>query len=327
MSKKTMAAGLAGLMLGGCGASPDSSDPRATPTVSQLLNAANAEYIIGGRPSDMSDFEVDGRAVNYTDELDGTSAQVFVTPQHQIIIAYQGTTGGTNALINPPIVVTQILTDIQGFAGDGTPEAFDSALAFAKTVVSEAQQQGYAADDIFVTGHSLGGWEAEYISLQIGLAGIGFEAPCLYTTVPGNGADSNFVITATYGDPVPSFASDIQGEQPLAPTYAAGGGQCPHYGGIVMLGDSANQEQLTKGVANWGNGNPVDQALVIADFAALMAKYHGPGVQAYQLGVSLNPSGVVDALGDKQGPVFEAANDMIPQFIQAAASAGILTSP
>ena len=35
---------------------------------------------------------------------------------------------------------------------------------------AEAAEQGYGDDRIFVTGHSLGGWEAEFVAQQTGLA-------------------------------------------------------------------------------------------------------------------------------------------------------------
>jgi hypothetical protein len=37
----------------------------------------------------------------------------------------------------------------------------------------------------FVTGHSLGGWEAEYVAQNTGLAGIGFESLGLSSRAPG----------------------------------------------------------------------------------------------------------------------------------------------
>ncbi|MCV7080821.1 hypothetical protein [Mycolicibacterium insubricum] len=37
-------------------------------------------------------------------------------PEGQVIIAYSGTTGGTNLLANPVIAVTQIIADLQVIA-------------------------------------------------------------------------------------------------------------------------------------------------------------------------------------------------------------------
>ncbi len=122
-------------------------------------------------------------------------------------------------MFNPFIAVAQILTDLQVIYTQTTPWAFTDALRFAERVQAAAAEQGYAPEDIFVTGHSLGGWEAQYVAQQIGLAGVGFESPGMSSTVPGNGADSMFVNVETYGDPAPFMASDLPGLQPFMPPY------------------------------------------------------------------------------------------------------------
>ena len=168
--------------------------------MAQFLNAAAAEYVLGGTPGGLKPFTVNGIPMTSTNVLSGESAQVWVTPQGQIIIAYQGTTGGTNLLFHPLIAITQIIADTQVIFTDTTPQAFTDSLTFEQRVQAEAAEQGYSTSDIFVTGHSLGGWEAEYVAQQTGLSGIGFESPGINTVVPGNGADSGFVNVETYGD-------------------------------------------------------------------------------------------------------------------------------
>src|ERR1700712_200214 len=71
------------------------SDAEKTPTVAQFLNAAAGEYVLGGQPEGLKPFTVDGKQMTSTNVLSGESAQAWVTPDDQIIIAYQGTTGGT----------------------------------------------------------------------------------------------------------------------------------------------------------------------------------------------------------------------------------------
>src|SRR6185312_9874741 len=100
--------------------------------------------------------------------------------------AYQGTTGGTNLLFHPLIALSQIFTDMQVIFTHTTPQAFWDSLAFERKVQAAAIEQGYTTDDIFVTGHSLGGWEAQFVAQKTGLGGIGFEGPGLNTSVPGN---------------------------------------------------------------------------------------------------------------------------------------------
>ncbi len=60
-----------------------------TPTVAQFLNAAAAEYVLGGVPGGLRQFTVNGVPMTSTNVLSGEAAQVWVTPQNQIIIAYQ----------------------------------------------------------------------------------------------------------------------------------------------------------------------------------------------------------------------------------------------
>ncbi len=301
-----------------------------TPTVTQFLNAANCEYLLDAIPDGMVAFEVAGVPLTYQDPLDGVAAQVWVTPQQQIIIAYQGTSGGQNALHEPVTVVAQGLTDSRIFIDDKPkPVAFTDALHFAERVLRDAQQQGYTVGDVFVTGHSLGAIEAEYVAQQTGLGGIGFEASGIETPSTAAGDGSNFVNTATYGDPIAGHASDLPGAQPYAPPYVPGGGIAPHYGPIVMLGDPANEAALTRGVAKWGGGATGDQVEAWTHIIALVARYHLPGTQAHDLGVTLNPYwGVFDGtFGDQSGPVFAVPEATIPELLSAAAANGNLVQP
>lgn len=295
-----------------------------TPTVTQFLNAANAEYVLGGVPAGMHPFAVLGIPVSYTNDLDGVSAQVWVTPQNQIIIAYQGTTGGENIAINPAAAASQLIADIGVYAGVTTPGEIDS-LNFANVVVGLAKLEGYSTANIFVTGHSLGGIEAEYVAAKSGLGGIGFESTGL-PHFSGEGVGANFVNIVTDGDPVGNYSSDIAGEQPFAPGYVPGGGSLPHYGNIVTIGSASDEATLTKDVAKWGDGNLLDQAAVLANLVGLLLDFHLPGTQAHDLGVTLNPySSVVDGGGVQNGPVFNVAGDTIPQLLQAAAGHGLLS--
>ena len=304
-----------------------------TPTVAQLLDASEAADGLGTTPGGgLTPFTVKGVPVIYTNDLTGTYAQVWVTPQNQIVIAYQGTTGGTNFLFNPLIAVTQVVADVTGtladIAGTGanpTPAIETDALSFAKQVEAEAATQGYSTNNIFVTGHSLGATQAEYVAQQTGLAGIGFESPGLPTTVAGNGADSLFVNTAVYGDWVAYFASDLPGEQPFAPAYVPGGGIVPHYGPVVLLGAPSSQYQLTDAAALWGTG-PIGDLIFLATALVEFFEYHWPGVQAYNLGVNPEPD-VLPGVGDDSGPVYDFADLTIPEFLQSASADGILVEP
>ena len=297
-----------------------------TPTVAQFQNASTAEYVLGGVPGGLTPFTTaDGRQMTSTNILTGEAAKVWVTPQKQIIIAYQGTTGGTNLLFDPLIVVSQFFTDLQGIFTNTTPAAFHDSLRFARQVQAEAAQQGYEPESIFVTGHSLGGWEAEYVAQHTGMGGIGFESLGLSSTVPGNGADSLFVNTSTYGDPAGYASTDLPGLQPFT-SYVAGGGSKPHYGSIVLLGDPSAQTPLTNAAALWGPniiGDLIFGAIVVAN----VTFYHLPGVQAHSLDVNPDP-GVVPWLDVDSGPIHTGYGELtIPEFLQATSAAGILVKP
>ncbi len=302
-----------------------SAEAAGTPTVSEFLNAANAVYLINATPSGMTRFTHNGVPVTLVDDADGAVASVYVTAEHQVVIAYQGTTGGLNFLVNPIAAATQVATDIQVVLSDdysGTPPAaLTSSLNFAGLVVSLAEAQGFTTANIFVTGHSLGGIEAEYVAQQTGLGGIAFESTGIADRPASGVTGANFVNTVTFGDPVGNFGSDIQAEQPTAPPFVAGGGMAPHFGQIVFLGTPSDETTLRndiegKSVLNLGSD---------LDFIELLLEFHLPGVQAHDLEVTLNPSSaIVDDVGDMAGQVLNVGNLQIPAFINAASAAGRL---
>ena len=157
---------------------PTSGD---TPTVEQFLNASANAYVLGAQPGDLKPFTVNGFQMQTFNPLSGAVGKAWVTPEGQIIVAYQGTTGGTNLLFHPLIALSQIFTDMQVIFTNTTPQAFWDSLAFERKVEAAALEQGYTTDDIFVTCHSLGGCEAEVVGQKTGSGGIGFEGPGLNT--------------------------------------------------------------------------------------------------------------------------------------------------
>lgn len=299
---------------------------RPTPTVAQFLNASTAAYGWGTTPGGMVPLTVNGFQLQSTNVFSGMSGKAWVTPQGQVIIAYQGTTGGTNLLINPLITLAQIAADMQVILTGTTPLAFYDALRFARRVQEEAALQGYAADDVFVTGHSLGGWQAQFVAQRAGLAGIGFESPGLNTKVAGNGADTNFVNIAQYGSPAAFMATDLPGLQPFFPSYVPGGGAKPHYGPIVVIGDRAAMNPMVNASAMWGK-SLIGSLIFAVDFLGNFFQYHLMGVQAYHLDVDPDP-GVVPWLGTGQGTVHTGYGELtIQQLLQAASEDGILIRP
>ncbi|WP_428372295.1 hypothetical protein [Mycolicibacterium sp.] len=297
-----------------------------TPTVAQFLNASAAAYVLGGTPGGLVPFTVNGFQLSSTNIFTGMVGRTWVTPEGQVIIAYQGTTGGSHLLFNPLITISQIVADLQVIFTRTTPLAFYDALRFADRVLAEAALQGYTADNVFVTGHSLGGWEAQFVAQQRGLAGIGFEAPGMNTRTPGNGADSKFVNIGTYGSTAPYMSTDLPGLQPFMPAYVPGGGTKPHFGPLVMIGDPAAMTPLYNASALWGKGL-IGSAIFVVDFLINFFQYHLPGVQAYHLDVVPDP-GMVLFLGTSRGPVHTGYGTLtIPQLLKAASDDGILFRP
>ncbi|WP_306789586.1 hypothetical protein [Mycolicibacterium aubagnense] len=302
---------------------PTSGD---TPTVSQFLNAAADAYVLGGQPGDLKPFTVNGFQMQTFNPLSGAVGKAWVTPEGKIIIAYQGTTGGTNLLFHPLIALSQIVTDMQIIFTNTTPQAFWDSLAFERTVQAAAAQQGYTTDDIYVTGHSLGGWEAQFVAQKTGLGGIGFEGPGLNTSVPGNNsAAQNFVNVETYGDTAAYFSTDLPGLQPFMPAYDPTGGSKPHYGNIVMIGDPTAVNPLLNASALWGP-NPINDIVFAVDILGNFLEHHLPGMQAYNLGVAPDP-GVVPWLGSYTGSINDWGGLDIFELQQAASDAGVLVAP
>jgi hypothetical protein len=302
-----------------------SAQTTTTPTVSEFLNAANSVYLIDATPSGMTNFTQGGQAVILNDVADGAIASVFVTAEHQVIIAFQGTTGGLNMLLDPVAALTQTAADVEIVISDDytgkPPAAFTASLKFARQVVSLAEAQGYTVSNIFITGHSLGGIEAEYVASQTGLGGIAFESTGIADSPASGATGANFVNTVTYGDPVGEFGSDIDAMQPNCPPYVAGGGKAPHYGWILFMGKSSDQTTLRNEI----EGNTILNFASDVDFMALLMEFHLPGVQAHDLGVTLNPnSSIVDGIGDMSGPVLKYEDMQIPALLNEAASAGHL---
>lgn len=302
---------------------PTSGD---TPTVSQFLNAAADAYVLGGQPGALKPFTVNGFQMQTFNPLSGAVGKAWVTPEGKIIIAYQGTTGGTNLLFHPLIALSQIFTDMQIIFTNTTPQAFWDSLAFERTVQAAAAQQGYTTDDIYVTGHSLGGWEAQFVAQKTGLGGIGFEGPGLNTSVPGNNsAAQNFVNVETYGDTAAYFSTDLPGLQPFMPAYDPTGGSKPHYGNIVMIGDPTAVNPLFNASALWGP-NPINDIVFAVDILGNFFEHHLPGMQAYNLGVAPDP-GVVPWLGSYTGSINDWGGLDIFELQQAASDTGVLVAP
>ncbi|OYV52838.1 MAG: hypothetical protein B7Z78_04710 [Rhodospirillales bacterium 20-60-12] len=313
---------------------PSTAGPGQTPTVSQFLNAANAEYALGAAPVGLRPFIINGQQLSATNTLDGLAARVWITGTNQVIVAYSGTTNGDNLLLNPAILTPEIIAD-SSFLQGKTPAAAIDAAHFAKQVTQAAAQQGISAQNVFVTGHSLGADLAQYAAQQTGLGGIGFEGSGIAKSATAVGNGGNFASVVTYGDPFASYASDVQGEQPYAPAYAPGqAGALPHYGQVIMVGDPAAVSGLETKPAlptNTPAGATTDLLVNIAANPNFV-EYHLPETQAHDLGVTLSPNSILfgalsSAVSNVSGPVFPAASDTVPQFLAAYNATHMIAAP
>lgn len=295
--------------------------PTRTPNVSEFLNASNWEYDQVGTPADLRPFIVDGKQLSAFSEADGFSASAWVTPSGQVVVSYEGTQAVSVLAVatNPLFTFDQFLQDAGVASGTVTPSERDAAV-FARAVVAAAARKGIASSDIFLTGHSLGGIQAEYAAQQTGLGGMAFESTGIPRSATTAGNGQNFVNVVTYGDAVANYASDIDAEQPFAPAYAPGGaGSLPHYGYVAMIGNPGDQASL-KAAAQLSRLGPAGVALTAAAYVGNVAAFHIPSVQAHDLGVTLTQHPLGDAAGIKTAAVLPAAGDTIPQFISAASA-------
>ncbi|MBB3173555.1 putative esterase [Endobacter medicaginis] len=288
-----------------------------TPTVTEFLNAAISEYVIGGVPAGMTPFTVGGQQMTYYDTLTGAVAHAWVSAEHQVVISYAGTTGGENLLLNPLLTAGGLISDLQIYSQQVSTAQTES-LAFARSVIAAANAQGYANSQIFVTGHSLGGIEASYVAQQTGLGGIAFEATGIPAASGAVGKGTNFVSVVTDGDPVGNYSTDIQGEQPFAPAYvptSQGGGSYAHYGTILQIGSAADQAALT--TAATLTTNLLTSVVGVADLVSLIAEFHLPKSLYTDLDVTATGNLLATLpsnIGVAHGAVLPVSGDTIGQL-------------
>ncbi|MBL6457435.1 ETX/MTX2 family pore-forming toxin [Belnapia sp. T6] len=253
------------------------------PTPAQFINAANAAYSSTSDklPADLSPFTADGRhlALEITD--DGFYGTAFITPDDQVIVAFEGT--NLSALDDEPIfVAAQIAADVEIRLGL-VPDAYGDALAFTNTVLAAAASQGIGAEDVFITGHSLGAAEAQYVAAQLGLAGQTYGGPGIAaSTIPAD-ATSRLVNYVEYGDPIGNYSAN--------PNLLNGflfSDDILRFGTPVYIGDPLARVALEDAGALFGPGTTREQnAEGLAAIATLESQYHPLTTHAGDLGVVL----------------------------------------
>ena len=224
------------------------------------------------------------------DQYTGFYGAALVSTTGQVVVAFEGTNLYTG---NDVFTAAQSLDDTAISYG-GEPLSYFSAYAFTQAVIADAA----AADDstaISLTGHSLGGADAEYVAQQTGLPGITFGAPGIATDATPYGG-SNFTDYVDRGDPVGSYAPDGYETALLQATNIA------HYGQADYVGPYTNAALLIAASAAYiAAENSTSPTYADAEYAAssasvaLAATYYHP-LENYALDLGLALPFASDAL-------------------------------
>jgi hypothetical protein len=175
----------------------------------------------------------------------GVYAYAFLTGTRQIVIAFQATADAG-----------QIVKDDYPIAIQQAPPAFPYAEKFVEAVKAKAKD--IPNSQIFVTGHSLGGIQAEHLAEKFGYGGVTFGAP----GVPGyvnSGASSTLTDYIDRGDPIGNYASDTKAAEPdFAPAS-----KMDHVGTVKILGSQGEGDALSRAVKTTNVGrSPIVLALM-----------------------------------------------------------------
>ena len=71
-----------------------------------------------------------------------------------------------------------------------------------------ATDKGIGAGDVFITGHSLGGAEAQYVAAQLDLPGVTFGGPGIPAADTNPDRPSRLTNYVEHGDPVGNYAAN-----------------------------------------------------------------------------------------------------------------------
>jgi hypothetical protein len=148
---------------------------------------------------------------------DGFFAQAFQDTSGNVVIAFEGSLPFEGSVYG----IASTYAFAQVLAGQ-TPRAFADALAFTADVEKYLVAHSLASNPVYLTGHSLGGAEAEYVAANDGLSGVTFGAPgTLHPVYPSIGAGQTFTNYVDYGDPLGNFGSHFGSVQEVGPVSDA----------------------------------------------------------------------------------------------------------
>ncbi|MBM6595465.1 M10 family metallopeptidase C-terminal domain-containing protein [Microvirga pudoricolor] len=182
------------------------------PTTSEFIYAAGWTYTQGS-VAPKSPFLVDGQQMTSLDVGSGFYGAAFLTAANQVIVAFEGTNLAdfTKGQANRDFAAAQILADIQIYLGQ-EPPAYDDAMSFTQDVIAAAAEQGISRENVFVTGHSLGGAQALYVAAQMGMGGETYGAPGIPSDAIPINAQSQLINYVEWGDPVGNYSAPTLSE-------------------------------------------------------------------------------------------------------------------
>jgi hypothetical protein len=272
-----------------------SETTQSAPTVSDYLNASYWAYAQANSPypdkntalpSGFSYFNVGGQPLYVYNASVGLYAAAVVNATGQLIVTFEGTNVDTG---NDTFTAAQILDDIDIVRGVNAP-SYQPALAFTETVLADAKAAGYSAQDVYLSGHSLGAAEAEYVATQTGLSGTTFGTPGIPTADIPSTTPSQLTDYVERGDPVGNYAVGWNDFALLQTQNVA------HFGTAIALGSFESATLLFSANATYTAAvNASSLVLKLAGYAATVEllreaanEYHPLTVYAADLGETIS---------------------------------------
>jgi hypothetical protein len=226
------------------------------------------------------------------DPSTGFYGAAVVSSIGQVVVAFEGTNLYTG---NGVFTSAQIFDDVAITYGLQAP-SYETAFDFTETAIKDAEADGYSSDAVSLTGHSLGGADAEYVGQQTGLPGITFGAPGIPNDNTGY-SGAYFYDYVDRGDPVGNYAPDGN-ENPILQAQ-----NIAHYGQALYVGPYTNAALLiTASIAYEAATSSTSPAYAAAEYAILFsslglaASYYHP-LGNYAADLSLPPPAGLSAGG------------------------------
>lgn len=278
----------------------------------EFIDAANIVYNDGALSAGgISPLFVTGQAVVSAIAADSFFARAYTDSSGNIIIAYRGTTD----------LSTIFGADLALANGEFIPALHD-AINFANSVRTLV---GTSAS-IYVTGHSLGGAEAEAVASNLSFisGGMTFGAPGLPAVAHGSVTPTNFIDYVEYLDPVGNAANDA-----FNPLYSFTNPprMGAHVGSVNYIGDlQTHIVSAIPGINLLTSAGSLGVNLLTswAGLSQSADAFHGLDVYAGNLSLALN--GASPVTQQQSSTINSAVTRGIAQQVVASSSAATPTA-